>query len=68
MNHEALSQYDNIPIGHLPARIAPLTAEQLEQLMQYEREHGNRLPVLQVLENRLAALREGTNIDTGGNP
>lgn len=59
MNHEALSKYDHIPIDHLPARIAPLTAEQLEQLIEYEREHRNRLPVLEVLERRLAELHAG---------
>ncbi|MCU1544878.1 MAG: hypothetical protein JWM50_2743 [Microbacteriaceae bacterium] len=54
-----LPEYDHIPIGHLPARIAPLEAEQVQVLVDYEHEHGNRLPVLVVLEHRLEALRGG---------
>jgi hypothetical protein len=54
-----LPDYDHVPLGHLPARIAPLTTEQVQQLIDYETEHGNRLPVQVVLENRLEALRNG---------
>ena len=31
----------------------------MTQLLAYEREHGNRLPVVQVLERRLEELRAG---------
>jgi hypothetical protein len=54
-----LPEYDHVPIGHLPARIAPLDADQVQQLIDYEREHGERLPVLVVLEHRLEALQSG---------
>jgi len=54
-----LADYDHVPLGTLGSRIAPLDAAGVEQLLAYEREHGNRLPVVQVLEHRLQALQEG---------
>ena len=54
-----LPDYDHLLLGHLPARIAPLDAGQVNQLLECETEHGNRLPVVAVLENRLEALRDG---------
>jgi hypothetical protein len=54
-----LPEYDHVPIGHLPARISSLDATQVQQLIAYEREHGDRLPVLTVLEHRLDALQNG---------
>jgi hypothetical protein len=36
-------------------------------LLEYERAHGDRLPVVTVLENRLTALREGAQ-PSGGDP
>lgn len=60
--HDALPlpDYDHVPLGHLPARIAPLDAEQVQQLIDYETGHGNRLPVHAVLTHRLQALQNGT--------
>jgi hypothetical protein len=40
-----LPDFDHLPIGHLPARIAPLDASQLRQLLDYETEHAHRLTV-----------------------
>ncbi len=54
-----LPDYDHIPLGTLPSRISGLDAEGIGQLLTYEREHGNRLPVTEVLEHRLQALRDG---------
>lgn len=58
-NQLPLPEYDHIAVGHLPARIAPLTADQLQQLIDYETEHANRLPVQTVLEHRRQALQNG---------
>ena len=55
----ALPDYDHIPLGMLASRIAPLDAGALSDVLAYEREHGDRLPVVQVLEHRLDALRNG---------
>ena len=54
-----LPDYDHIPQGTLPTRITGLSEDQVGQLLAYEREHGDRLPVVQVLEQRIEALRNG---------
>jgi hypothetical protein len=55
----ALPDYDHIPVGMLPSRIASLGEADLSDVLAYERAHGDRLPVVQVLEHRLEALRNG---------
>ncbi|XAS71960.1 hypothetical protein VUN82_23285 [Micrococcaceae bacterium Sec5.1] len=54
-----LVDYDHIPSGTLPSRISGLDQNGIEQLLSYERAHGSRLPVIQVLEHRLEALKNG---------
>ncbi|GAA1659102.1 hypothetical protein GCM10010977_08540 [Citricoccus zhacaiensis] len=54
-----LPDYDHIPLGTLPSRINGLSEDQVNQLLAYETAHGNRLPVVQVLEQRIEALRNG---------
>jgi hypothetical protein len=60
-----LPDYDHIPLGTLPSRISGLDENGVTQLLTFEREHGNRLPVMQVLENRLQALRDGAEPSAG---
>lgn len=54
-----LADYDHIPSGTLPSRISALDEGGVGQLLEYERAHGNRLPVVQILEHRLEALKGG---------
>lgn len=54
-----LPDYDHIPLGTLPSRITGLGEQGITALLAYEQGHGNRLPVIQVLESRLEALRNG---------
>ncbi|MCU1635304.1 MAG: hypothetical protein JWQ68_543 [Cryobacterium sp.] len=54
-----LPDYDHIPVGMLATRIHSLDGQGVSALLSYEREHGNRLPVVQVLEHRLNALGRG---------
>ena len=54
-----LADYDHIPSGTLPSRISGLDEGGVGQLLSYERAHGNRLPVVQILEHRLEALKGG---------
>ena len=54
-----LADYDHIPSGTLPSRISGLDEAGVGQLLSYERAHGNRLPVVQILESRLDALKGG---------
>ncbi|MFF2319026.1 hypothetical protein ACFVTE_22490 [Arthrobacter sp. NPDC058097] len=54
-----LADYDHIPSGTLPSRISGLDQGGVGQLLEYERAHGNRLPVVQILEHRLETLKGG---------
>ncbi len=58
-NDLPLPDFDHLPLGALPSRIHPLDASGVTQLLAYERAHGNRLPVVLVLERRLQALDSG---------
>jgi hypothetical protein len=51
-----LEDYDHLTLGSLRARLAKLDAVALVQLRDYERAHAHRLPVLTMLENRLAKI------------
>lgn len=51
-----LDDYDHLTLGSLRARLARLDAVALVQLRDYERAHAHRLPVLTMLENRLAKI------------
>jgi hypothetical protein len=62
-----LPDYDHLPTGSLEGRIRSLDAPALEQLVAYERAHGNRLPVVQLLERRLEAVAGGAAL-SGGAP
>ena len=60
-----LPDYDHLPLGSLQTRVMSLDASGVDQLLTYERQHGNRLPVVQVLERRLEQLHEGAEQSTG---
>jgi hypothetical protein len=51
-----LEDYDHLTLGSLRARLPRLDAVALVQLRDYERAHAHRLPVLTMLENRIAKL------------
>lgn len=62
-----IPDYDHLPVGTLGHRIRALDAPGLERLLAYERAHGDRLPVVTVLEQRLEELRGGAE-PSGGDP
>jgi hypothetical protein len=62
-----LKDYDHLPVGSLTSRIRKLDAEDLTTLLDYEKAHGNRLQVVQILRNRLSALESGAQ-PSGGDP
>jgi hypothetical protein len=62
-----LPDFDHLPLGSLTQRIRTLDAAQLDVVLDYERAHGARLPVLQVLERRRDELAEGAE-PSGGSP
>lgn len=51
-----LENYSALTLGQIRARMARLSADEVRQLRDYEAAHGRRLPVLTMLENRLAKL------------
>jgi hypothetical protein len=54
-----VADYDHLTVGDLAHRIRSLDADALETLLAYEREHGDRLPVVQALSARLEQVRSG---------
>jgi hypothetical protein len=68
MTHSALPlpDYDHLTVGDLAHRIRSLVADALEALLRYEREHADRLPVVQALTARLDEVRRGEAL-SGGN-
>ena len=60
-----LPDYDHLPVGSLEARIRSLDSESLETLLSYERAHGDRLPVVLLLERRLEAVQSGSEPSSG---
>ena len=60
-----LPDYDHLPLPALTSRIRSLESAELERLLAYERQHGDRLPVVQVLQNRLEALAGGAEPSPG---
>jgi outer membrane biosynthesis protein TonB len=54
-----LPNYDDLTIASLRARLRNLSADQLAQLVEYEKSHANRADVIQMFERRIAKLAEG---------
>jgi hypothetical protein len=57
-----LPDYDHMTLGSLRGRLRSLTVEQLVQVRTYEKAHADRLPVVTMLDNRIAKLAT----DSGG--
>lgn len=51
-----LADYDHMTLGSLRGRMRSLTVEQLGQVRAYEKAHADRLPVVTMLDNRIARL------------
>lgn len=60
-----LPDYDHLSTGELVHRIRALDAAGVEELLAYERAHGDRLPVVTVLERRVEELRDGARPSSG---
>ena len=52
------AEYEDLPTGALRDRVGSLSAAELRHLIDEERQHDNRAPVIEVLESRLEQLRE----------
>jgi hypothetical protein len=51
--------FDRLPITALRNLIRSLTQEQLRQLLDHERLHGRRQPVMELVQDRIAQLARG---------
>lgn len=60
-----LRDYDHLPTSAVAQRIRSLSAEELGQLLRYEREHADRLAVVQIIQARLAELEAGASPSGG---
>ncbi|GGV81718.1 hypothetical protein [Streptomyces griseoloalbus] len=62
-----LPDYDHLPLGGLESRVRSLSADEVEELLAYERSHADRVPVTELLTARLEQLRGGAE-PTSGDP
>ena len=62
-----LPDYDHLPLPSLLQRVRTLDADGVRELLAYERAHGDRLPVIEALGQRLDELHGGAE-PSGGSP
>ena len=60
-----LPDYDHLPTGALAHRIRSLDADGVQDLLDHERAHADRVPVVSVLKTRLSELRSGAEPSDG---
>jgi hypothetical protein len=60
-----IPDYDQLSLPDLRHRVRSLEEEPLRQLFDHETEHGNRIPVLEVLHARLKELHQGAEPSEG---
>jgi hypothetical protein len=63
-----LPDYDHMTLGALRGRLRSLDMQQLVQLRDYEKSKAHRLPVITMLDNRIAKLANGESTPTGTTP
>jgi hypothetical protein len=63
-----LPDYDDLTTGSIESRIRALDADGVAALLEHERAHADRIQVVQLLEHRLEALRNGDATPSGGQP
>jgi hypothetical protein len=60
-----LPDYDHMTLGSLRGRLRSLSVDQLMELRAYEKSKADRLPVITMLDNRIAKLAAGDGEPTG---
>lgn len=60
-----LPDYDQLPLGDLRHRVRSLDERQLSAVIEHERAHGDRVPVLEILQARLTELQDGAEPSPG---
>ena len=68
-HHELpLPDYDDLPVGAIESRVRTLGEKDVRALYDYEKEHADRVRVVQILKHRLVALSTGEAAPSGGDP
>ena len=68
-NQLPLPDYDHLTLGSLRGRMRSLDLPQLIQIRNYEKAHADRLPIVTMLDNRIAKLaNDPTAPLSGGDP
>ncbi|MFF2652246.1 hypothetical protein [Streptomyces sp. NPDC058045] len=62
-----LPDYDELPLGALESRIRTLRPGQVRELLDHERSHARRVPVVEALVHRMGELDAGAR-PTRGDP
>lgn len=60
-----LADYDHLPVATLQHRIRALAADELRALLDYERAHADRVPVVELMTARLDQLAAGATPSGG---
>ncbi|WP_211347004.1 hypothetical protein [Saccharothrix australiensis] len=60
-----IPDFDQLPLGDLRHRIRSLGEDELRRVRDHEAAHGNRAPVLQVVDARLKELADGAEPSGG---
>lgn len=63
-----LADYDHMTLGSLRGRLRSLSLEQLVQVRDYEKSKADRLPVVTMLDNRIAKLANDARAEPSGTP
>ena len=63
-----LPDYDRLPTGSIESRIRALDADGVARVLDYERQHADRVQIVQLLQHRLDGLRSGDVVPSGGDP
>lgn len=61
-----LPDYDHMTLGSLRGRLRALSVDQLVQIRAYEKAHADRLPVITMLDNRIAKLASDASAEATG--
>jgi hypothetical protein len=60
-----LPDYDHLPLPAVIQRIRSLPADAIQDILDYEESHADRLPLTEALRTRLAELADGATPSTG---
>jgi hypothetical protein len=60
-----IPDWDGLPFGELASHVRSLGADDLQALLAHEKEHADRVQVVQVLERRIDEVAQGAPLSDG---